>query len=344
MTSLEIPEPSRRRKIFRRIRNVATWSGWTKLAAIAATVGILAGLYFNNRSSEFNTRTLEASSKQYAVGVQTAVTDRYAKAVEELASDKTEIRLGGIYLLERLATDSPSDRRTIYDLLSAFIRKSAPNTSACELADDPDGTMPSIDVQAALTVLGRRAAGGEQELNLMRTCLRGADLTRADLRNVNFSRSSLESAQIVEATLSGSLFYVDFSGANLAGARFQDLTVQQSRFDGAAAPRMRMNNTQIVLSLMCRMQLDGADLGNSDILDVDLRGIHIETQDSPWPVANFAGARFGNIAYDDESKWPAGFAPPPNDPTLSDHLKLNGFPAALVDSCGVCNQADCPAS
>src|SRR4051794_25603678 len=34
------------------------------------------------------------------------ITDRFSKAVEQLGNDKVEIRLGGIYALERVARDS----------------------------------------------------------------------------------------------------------------------------------------------------------------------------------------------------------------------------------------------
>src|SRR4029453_11591667 len=34
------------------------------------------------------------------------ITDRYTKAIEQLGRDKLDVRLGGIYALERIATDS----------------------------------------------------------------------------------------------------------------------------------------------------------------------------------------------------------------------------------------------
>ncbi|MCP2338702.1 hypothetical protein [Actinomadura rupiterrae] len=49
-------------------------------------------------------------------------TGRYAKAVEQLGSARGEVRLGGIYALQRLAQDSGRDRPTIVHVLAAYAR------------------------------------------------------------------------------------------------------------------------------------------------------------------------------------------------------------------------------
>lgn len=48
------------------------------------------------------------------------LTDRYAKAIEQLGDDRLYIRLGGIFALERLGVDSPRDHPTVVEVLSAF--------------------------------------------------------------------------------------------------------------------------------------------------------------------------------------------------------------------------------
>jgi len=54
-------------------------------------------------------RTLELSE-------QGQVTDRYTKAIEQLGSDKLDVRIGGIYALERVARDSARDHPTIMEV------------------------------------------------------------------------------------------------------------------------------------------------------------------------------------------------------------------------------------
>ena len=115
--------------------------------------------------------------------------DRYTKAVEQLGSDKIEVRLGGIYALERLMRDSSTDQPTIVEVLAAYIRQHAPLSHpalAVSAAPAPSAItrprvagahqaprpvqpdQPDADVQAALTVLGRRTAvAGGKPINLI---------------------------------------------------------------------------------------------------------------------------------------------------------------------------------
>jgi hypothetical protein len=51
------------------------------------------------------------------------VTDRYTKAIEQLGSGKLDVRIGGIYALERIAHDSPRDHPAVLEVLAAFVRE-----------------------------------------------------------------------------------------------------------------------------------------------------------------------------------------------------------------------------
>ena len=53
------------------------------------------------------------------------ITETFSKAAEQLASDKMEARLGGIYTLERLSNESPDDYWTVMETLTAFVRERA---------------------------------------------------------------------------------------------------------------------------------------------------------------------------------------------------------------------------
>jgi len=68
----------------------------TGLIAILAVLGAGVGLAYTART--------------YRLSREGHLTDRYTKAVEQLGSDKIEVRLGGIYALERLMRDSPTDQ------------------------------------------------------------------------------------------------------------------------------------------------------------------------------------------------------------------------------------------
>jgi hypothetical protein len=51
------------------------------------------------------------------------VTDRYTKAIEQPGSGKLDVRIGGIYALERIVHDSRWDHPTVLEVLAAFIRE-----------------------------------------------------------------------------------------------------------------------------------------------------------------------------------------------------------------------------
>lgn len=57
---------------------------------------------------------------------QGLVTGRYTAAIEQLGSDKLDIRLGGVYALERIARDSARDHPTVMDVLAAFVTRAFP--------------------------------------------------------------------------------------------------------------------------------------------------------------------------------------------------------------------------
>ncbi len=77
----------------------------------------------------------------------------------------------------------------------------------------------SIDIQAALTVIGRRADGpGEADLsgaNIPAVNLVSADLTNASLGGANLTRSTLSSAILIGANLSSVHLTANLSGVDL---------------------------------------------------------------------------------------------------------------------------------
>ena len=100
------------------------------------------------------------TSRAQALTEQGQITDRYIRAVDQLGSDKgLDVRIGGIYALERVARDSARDHPAVMELLTAFIREHSheprPPSNGGGLERERS-TRP--DVQAAITVVGRRDA------------------------------------------------------------------------------------------------------------------------------------------------------------------------------------------
>jgi Pentapeptide repeats (8 copies) len=154
------------------------------------------------------------NARAFFLARQGLIADRYTKAVEQLGSKQLDVRIGGIYALELVARDSPRDHPTIMEVLGAFIREhSREQWPVPESADAPAperATRP--DVQAALTVIGRRdPIHDRQSINLGGADLTGARLTRADLGGADLTGARLTRADLRDA---------DLTGADLTGARW----------------------------------------------------------------------------------------------------------------------------
>ena len=176
------------------------------------------------------------TARNFTLSREGQVTDRYAKAVEQLGSDKPEVRIGGIYALERIARDSARDHPVVMEVLTAFIRE-----HARQECPRPEGLIWP-DIQAALTVVGRRDEKrdiGEIDLSearlsfakLARAKLAGAnlscvDFTNADLYGAILSRAFMDGADLDQATLfHARLNEADLAEAeNPAGAHFDSAT------------------------------------------------------------------------------------------------------------------------
>lgn len=135
--------------------------------------------------------TLLFTGRTYLLSRETQVTDRYIRAVSQIGDGSLEVRIGGIYALERIGRDSAADRPTVVFVLGALVRHRSKDPRA------PHDT-PSEDVDAALRVLSRLAPVADVTVNL-----RGADLRNADLQFMGDVRAYLEGADLGDATLPG---------------------------------------------------------------------------------------------------------------------------------------------
>ncbi|TDB71148.1 hypothetical protein E1264_42580, partial [Actinomadura sp. KC216] len=116
------------------------------------SVGIVIGVLAAVAGLVTTTITWRIGQDELRATKEGQVTDRYAKAVEQLGSDKREVRTAAVYALERIARDSDRDRPAIINVLAAYTREHDPPATINDAALPPE---PDIDVAAALTVLSR---------------------------------------------------------------------------------------------------------------------------------------------------------------------------------------------
>ena len=130
----------------------------TAAAALTAVAGALIALDETRQANAETKRANEASDvRERSANANTHVREFYVAAIGLLSSDTVDGRLGGLYALELLATDSPADQRTVVEVLSAFVREHAhlPTPDPARTPPRRVPAPPTTDVQTALTILGR---------------------------------------------------------------------------------------------------------------------------------------------------------------------------------------------
>ncbi|MFF7889256.1 pentapeptide repeat-containing protein [Streptomyces sp. NPDC020794] len=225
-----------------------------------------------------------AAWQQIGVVREGQITDRFTRATDQLGSDKLDVRLGGIYALERIARNSPADRWTVTVLLAAFVRDHA--AWAVGSPDGPlhptaaiDERLPWLqsranDVQAAMTVLGRRPKSLEPwSLYLSRTDLRSADL----------SRDHLSDAQIRHS--------------NLARAWLPDAFLERTNLTDTDLRQANLRHAHMARAVLRGAHLQEADLRGTDLHGADLRGANL------WD-ARLEGADLTAVLTDEDTLWP----------------------------------------
>ena len=182
----------------------------TLLAQIVGGIVLTIGVGVTWRRMTFTEQTLRVTE-------QGQITERYTRAIEHLGHEKPAVRMGAIYALERLAKDSARDHWTVIEVLSAYIRDRTPIDP---VAVDDERERPATDIQAALTVIGRRDITNEElgAVDLSNTRLTGADLSGAELSRAKLREANLSGAKLIRANLSeANLRVADFRGASLSG-------------------------------------------------------------------------------------------------------------------------------
>ena len=237
--------------------------------------------------------------RRLQVADQVHITDRYSKAIEQLGAltgqgeANVEVRLGAIYALERIALDSPRDHWPIMEVLTAYVRQNAPATE--EVSSKGGRTMviasgSKTEIQAILTVLGRRRRDSRREregrrLDLSRSDLRQAVFREANMDGVDFADAHVEEASFLEAHLKGTLFRgalaegavftraqaesADFSGAHIEEVDFTLADLRGARFRNAHTERSDFTDANMESADFRDAYVDGADFRGAKGLSLD---------------------------------------------------------------------------
>ncbi|MBB5871876.1 hypothetical protein F4553_005255 [Allocatelliglobosispora scoriae] len=166
---------------------------------------------------------------------QSQIIDRFTRANDQLASVQLEGRLGGIYSFEQIMIDYEIYEDPIIEILSAFVRshgQKAPSIAPTASKTGDKGSTP-LDVQAAITVLGRRPhPATHREVNFSKSTISDADLSGANFSGANLNYADLSGANLNDADLSGAMLdYVNLRGADMIGANLSGASIEHAVFD-----------------------------------------------------------------------------------------------------------------
>lgn len=230
---------------------------------------------------------LRRTEEQFENANDKLVSDRFSQAISHLASDKMEVRLGGIYSLERLAEDSPSEYWLTIEILTAFVRERSapPLTELQEQQLTVNGTTNPLasqrktqssriptDIQAVMTILSRRDVSMDRPdriIELRESNLRDADLNGIELWGADLWKVNLREAQLWQAKLGGaSLGRANLSEASLWKADLEGAYLWKANLEGANLTEANLEQANLEGS-----NLKGANLHQTNLINADLRKV-----------------------------------------------------------------------
>lgn len=225
--------------------------------------------------------SIEQVNSDQALSREGQITDRYNAAVENLGNESQDVRLGGIYALQRIMQDSPRDQPAIVSIISAYIRAHSP------IPKDSSHRPPGTDALAALNVLVRRDHDIDvlgEWVDLRKVNLAGAELERTDLRYLDLSGSDLTGAHLWGADLRNAqlrdtllteadMYSADLTNAFLSDAHLRGADLRRVNADDIAyLDNADLRGANLHGAQLFDCSLSGADLRDADLTEADLNG------------------------------------------------------------------------
>lgn len=286
------------------VNNVRT----TLVRAVGGAV-VLFGAYATWRQLRVNQEGLNATREGH-------VTDRFSRAVDQLGSEKTDVRIGGLYALWRIIADhSAHDREAVVSIKAAFLRTHLPWPPQAQDSPAAEASINSVppletrapDAQVALTGLGvlcreRRPDG----LNVSYTDLRRADCDGLWLHHVNFDGAFLEAASICQVNLTkasliaANLRHAELGTSILHRSRCIDATLRGARMVGSDLRAADFSGADLREANLRKARGHGATFTGADLRLADLRGTDLTR-------AGLTRAKLEGAWASDVTIWPTGF-------------------------------------
>ncbi len=257
---------------------------------------------------------------------QRRITESFSKSIEQLGSEKMEVRVGGIYALRRISVESPNDYWTVMENLTAFVRERS-RRNAADIAseaadrlsrrayflwqeagqpagksaefwtraveDEKYGEPPVADIDAALTVIMHRSKQNRdrEQANGWRL-----DLSGAVLRQANFRGAHLEKANLAFACLEKADFReANLDGACLTHARLGEADFYHAHLNGADLRHARLERANLWDAHLNGAKLNNAHLKRANLGYARLEGAYLWDSDLEGTTLNSARLKWADL-------------------------------------------------
>ncbi|MDB5158536.1 MAG: Pentapeptide repeat family protein [Mucilaginibacter sp.] len=232
------------------------------IAQIIGGLFVFVGLYFTWSQ-------LSETRESISISQQVFLTDRYSKAIDQLGSSNPQIRLGGIFSLEKLASSSKEYISVVNNVLATYIRQKSNDTS----------TYTFEEIQAAVGIISFRETNRDYLIDNDH----GVNISNSILKNLYFENARLPYAKMVKSVFTESTFinanlsYVSGMEADFSKTNLSNSILSQSNFYGGSFKQSIMKgsiikNSNLQLVNFSEANLINCDLNGSDLSDANLYG------------------------------------------------------------------------
>lgn len=265
-------------------------------AGLFLGLAIIINAYYGGKRAVLLEKSLLAAQKDNRINQknielneQKLVAERLMSAITQLGHDSVATRTGAIYVLERVAQDSPQEYWTIMEILTAFVRENGviPKFTKSQAGTQQEIKVPT-DIQAAVTVIGRRNTS--QDPTDKKIDLRNAQLRGVDFSNANLQRANLSNSDLCGACLQGAdLFKANLDGAKLAQCNLYQVILQEASLRGANLAGAIANKGLFYGANLRDANLVGASLRGANFMGANLYKANL--MGANLKAANLAGAK-----------------------------------------------------
>ena len=318
-----------------RLRNDTRSSMFQPFTILAIFATILFTWQQLQGQNEQRADQVQQFTEQISLSRDGQTADRYTHAIDQLTSDRPEVRAGGLYALGEIAnqgsTDKPGTasglRVTIDQVVAGYLRSRFPLTSSatCQVRPigptigrtgvpesffDPlqsdDFSRAAVDLDAAMTVLARRPPNTLAVVDLKHVRLLGASASSAQLYAADFEGSWLDFTNFFHANLfSANLHHVVACNSSFMQADLRESYLNGARLNGSSMLKANLSKAYLADASLANSNLANANLSGAQLLNADLRNSNLSGAN--LSKADLFGTKLNGAIADKKTKWPTGF-------------------------------------